>query len=232
MKLSNNIKGTLISVFVIGAVLLGYVFLPESDLKEPLLFVIALVVFFGLRFLLRSRVSEKEKVIRSKIKQLKSEGQDLAIEQESNFNEYDLKQLNSRKRLLIVSCIGGTLALSTILIGVIQVISDVENKLLWQSVTLIVILGGLGWLFIRDIQKLTYQIRTGRKTVVRGIVTNKRIESDETNTYFLEIDSLSVFVKRKVYNKYEIGDGIEIHIFKPRHNMLLYETRIESLSLK
>jgi len=232
MKLSANAKGILKTIFMLGSVGLGYVLLPDSKMKEPLLFVIGAVVFLGLHFLLRSQVPENEKRILSKIDKLKREGKGLALEQEADFNEHDLKQLYNRKQLLTFSYIGGTLALGVILIGTIQVISDIENKIIWQSLVLIVLTGGLGWLFVRDIHILKYHIRNGKKTIVRGIVTNKRIEEDETDTYFLEIDSLSVYVKKKIYNKYEIGDGIEMHIFKPRHNMLLYEGKIESMNLK
>jgi Ca2+/Na+ antiporter len=226
-----DVRSILFAVGLIVVVVLSIIFLPESPNKEMIGTLLTIVYIGVYLILVRKKTSKKEKQIRAKIDLLKSEGHDLALEQEVDFNEHDLKQLYRRKRLLTLSYWGGTLALSAILIATIQVISDIENKIFWQSIALIVTMSGLGWVFFQDIQKLGHHMRTGKKTIVRGIVTNKRIESDETDTHFLEIDSLSVYVEKKVYNKYEIGDGIEIHIFKPRQNMLLYETRIESMSL-
>ncbi|MBL7873975.1 MAG: hypothetical protein JNM78_20350 [Cyclobacteriaceae bacterium] len=224
-------RSLFISACFVASIALGFVLIPESSIKGQLVFIISFAVGILLFWFTRPKISAQEKEIRTKIDQLKSKGQDLALEHEADFNEQDLKELYSRKRLLIFSYIGGTLLVSAILIITIQFIKTIENKIFWQSIVLVVVMGGLSWLFFRDIQKLEYHIRTGKKTIVRGIITNKRIEGDETNTYFLEIDSLSVYVKKKIYDKYKVGDGIEIHIFKPRHNMLLYEAKIESMNL-
>jgi|JI9StandDraft_1071089.scaffolds.fasta_scaffold92139_2 hypothetical protein len=225
-------KSILFAIGLVAVVGLSVIFIPESPDKDMIVGGVAAVYIIAYFFFFRKKTSEKEKEIKAKIEQLKSEGKDLAFEQEADFNEKDLELLYKRKRLLVLSFIGGTLIVCAISIGTIQIISDIENKIFWQSIALIIILVGFSWLFIRDIQKLSHHILTGKKTIVRGIVTNKRIEGDETDTYFLEIDSLSVYVEKKIYNKYEVGDGIEIHLFKPRHNMLLHEAKIESMSLK
>ncbi len=222
----------LFAIGLVAIVGLSVTFIPESPGKDMIVGGVAAVYIIAYFFFFRKKVSEKEKNIKAKIDQLKSEGKDLALEQEADFNEKDLKLLYKRKRMLVLSFIGGTLIACAISIGTIQIISDIENKIFWQSIALIIILGGFSWLFIRDVQRLSRHILTGKKTIVRGIVTNKRIDGDETDTHFLEIDSLSVYVEKKIYDKYDVGDGIEIHIFKPHHNMLLYETKIESMNLK
>jgi hypothetical protein len=156
----------------------------------------------------------------------------LKLEQEADFNDRDLVILYKHKRFVTWMVFLGVIVLNGMIIGVMQVTTDLENKLIWQSLVFIVITGGLGWFHVYYQRKFLNLISTGKKTIIRGIVTHKRIDGDETDTHFLEIDSLSVFVEKKIYNKYEIGDGIEIHIFKPRHNMLLYEAKIETMNLK
>lgn len=225
-------KSLLFAVGIVVVVGLSVTFISESPDKEMIVVGITAVYVVAYFFFFRKKVTKKEKEIKAKIEELKSEGQDLALVQEADFNEDDLKLLFKRKKLLVLSFIGGTLVLCAISTGTIQVIRDIENKIFWQSIALIIILSGFGWLFFRDIQKLSHHILTGKKTIVRGIVTHKRIDGDETDTHFLEIDSLSVYVGKKIYDKYEVGDGIEIHVFKPHHNMLLYEAKIESMNLK
>ncbi|QLH34020.1 MAG: hypothetical protein HWD62_17885 [Cyclobacteriaceae bacterium] len=68
--------------------------------------------------------------------------------------------------------------------------------------------------------------------MVRGFVTDKRIEGDETDSYVLEIDNLVIYVKKSIYSKYQVGDGIEIHLLRNYYNLLLFESKIESMDLK
>lgn len=222
----------LIIVCVLATFFMSEWLIPNSDMKHPISFGLTIGVGVLAFWLTRTKMSAKEKEIRNKIDQLKNEGQDLKLEQEADFNDHDLEQLYKHKRLIIWVVILGALVINGMVIGVIQVTSDLENKLLWQATVFILVTGGFAWFHVYYQRKFLNLIRIGKKTVIRGIVTNKRIDGDETDTHFLEIDSVSVFVEKKIYNKYEVGDGIEIHIFKPHHNMLLYETKIESMNLK
>jgi hypothetical protein len=225
-------KSILFWIGLVAVVVLSVTFIPESPDKEMIGLGITVLYVISYFFFFRKKTSEKEKQIRAKIDQLKSEGQELKLEQEANFNDQDLTILYKHKRFITWMVILGMLVLNGMIIGVMQVTADLNNKLLWQALVFSVVTGGLGWFHVYYQRKFLNLISTGKKTIIRGIVTHKRIDGDETDTHFLEIDSLSVFVEKKIYDKYEIGDGIEIHIFKPRHNMLLYEAKIETMNLK
>jgi hypothetical protein len=225
-------KSILFWIGLVAVVVLSVTFIPESPDKEMIGLGITVIYVISYFFFFRKKTSEKEKQIRAKIDQLKSEGQELKLEQEANFNDQDLTILYKHKRFITWMVILGMLVLNGMIIGVMQVTADLNNKLLWQALVFSVVTGGLGWFHVYYQRKFLNLISTGKKTIIRGIVTHKRIDGDETDTHFLEIDSLSVFVEKKIYDKYEIGDGIEIHIFKPRHNMLLYEAKIETMNLK
>ncbi len=104
---------------------------------------------------------------------------------------------------------------------------------LWIEVGAVVLLVGIfGYAIGSTLRKNNTVLRTGSKTVVRGIVTDKRIEGDETDSYVLEIENIAIDVKKKVYSKYQVGDGIEIHILKNYYQTVLYEAKIESMNLK
>jgi hypothetical protein len=225
-------KSILFWIGLVAVVVLSVTFIPESPDKEMIGLGITVLYVISYFFFFRKKTSEKEKQIRAKIDQLKSEGQELKLEQEANFNDQDMTILYKHKRFITWMVILGMLVLNGMIIGVMQVTADLNNKLLWQALVFSVVTGGLGWFHVYYQRKFLNLISTGKKTIIRGIVTHKRIDGDETDTHFLEIDSLSVFVEKKIYDKYEIGDGIEIHIFKPRHNMLLYEAKIETMNLK
>jgi ASC-1-like (ASCH) protein len=218
--------------FVLATFFLSEWLIPDSDLKHPISFTLTVGIGALVFWLTRTKMSAKEKATRNKIEQLKNAGQELRLEQEANFNDQDLTILYKHKRFITWMVILGMLVLNGMIIGVMQVTADLNNKLLWQALVFSVVTGGLGWFHVYYQRKFLNLIRTGKKTIIRGIVTHKRIDGDETDTHFLEIDSLSVFVEKKIYDKYEIGDGIEIHVFKPHHNMLLYEAKIETMSLK
>jgi hypothetical protein len=109
---------------------------------------------------------------------------------------------------------------------------DIEYKLYLQVLLFIMVSAGFGFLGLRDIRKFDLNVKNKKKTVVRGVVTNKRSGGNENrNTKYIEIETVTLLVKREVYNKYDIGDSIEVHIFKPAHNFLLYDTKLEPKSL-
>ena len=87
-------------------------------------------------------------------------------------------------------------------------------------------MAGFGYMASREIGKLDHGIKTGRKTVVRGVVTGKTIGGDETDLHYIQIDQVSVFVRRRIYHKYKIGDAVEFHIFKDWQNLLLHEEKL------
>lgn len=222
----------LIIVCVLATFFMSEWLIPNSDMKHPISFGLTIGVGVLVFWLTQTKMSAREKEIRNKIEQLKNEKQELKLEHEADFNEHDLEQLYKHKRFITWTVILGALVINGMVVGVMQVTADLENKLLWQATVFILVTGGFGWFQVYYQRKFLNLIRTGKKTIIRGIVTNKRIDGDETDTHFLEIDSVSVFVEKRIYNKYEVGDGIEIHIFKPHHNMLLYEAKIESMNLK
>jgi len=227
MNLSRNTSSTLFAIGVVAILGGGAIFLPESPYKETIVIVLMVafvVVFFVLG---RQMVSTKEKEALEKISQLRQSGQAMFHEKEEAFNDKDIQKLRSRGKFLIFSVLAGIIIFGAIPVFLIQVLTETEYKLYWQVLAFIIVGLGFGFWGYWDVRKYALDVKHGKKTIVRGIVTKKRLEPDESkDTYFLEIDTLSIMVERKVYFKYETGDGIEVHIFKPRHNFLLYEEKL------
>lgn len=227
-----NRKAILFAIGLVIIIALSAYYLknyPSGNLMVLVVAVLYCVVFF---VVFRKRLTEKEKLIRAKIDTLKREGQPLFLEQEADFNALDREVLRKQKRTVVLNWIGGIFALCGISIFTVQTISAVEYKLFWQAVVLFVVIAGMSWVAIWDFRKLVRVIETGKKTIIRGIVTDKIIEGDETDIHYLHIDTFSLYVEKKVYNKYTVGDGIELHILKTKNNMVLYEAKITGVSVE
>lgn len=156
----------------------------------------------------------------------------MAIEREEKFNEQDLHQLKGRRRLLVYTTIAGIAIIGGIGIFLVQVLMDIEYKLYLQVLLFAIAAVGFSFLGLSNIRKYDLNVKNGKKTVLKGVVTNKRSGGNENrNTKYLEIETVTLLVKREVYNKYEIGDNIEVHFFKPSHDFLLYDTKVEPKKL-
>jgi hypothetical protein len=176
--------------------------------------------------------SANEKQILAKIAQLKSEGHVLMHEQDAELTSRDLKILSFHKWVVNIVFALGLLIINGMVYNLSALFPTVENLSLWRGIFMVIVSAGLSYLYLRDAKNFSRQIRSGKKTIVRGIVTNKHEKGVKRTTYYLEIDSWSINVRQDIYHKYQIGQGIEIHFFKPRHQMFLSETKMESLDLK
>jgi F0F1-type ATP synthase assembly protein I len=214
-------------VGVVGAAIgFSILFIPREDGNEVYVTVIAFVAIAAFMFIRYRIAQRKKKPLIEKINRLRKEGHELLTETEQELNESDKQILNAYRRKLILSVILGTLVIMGGGVFLLQV-AEVPNPTNYQLALVIVIASGFGAWLLYTIRKHDEKVSVGRKTIVRGIVTDKLTDSDENTTYYkLIIDGLEVFVKKKVFTKYEIGDAIEIHLFKPIHNLVLFETKL------
>lgn len=225
-------RALIISVCFVGAMALGFGFIPESDLKDTFVFILAFTVGALVFWITRDKMSTKEKEIRNKIDQLKNEGQDLKYEQEIALTTQDFEILRKKRLIHVIIMAVALLLIGSIAILSIHFLVELQYKILIE-VAVAVVLVVLFWYSIRiNLKKNNEAVQKGTKTVVRGIVTDKRIEGDETDNYILEIENLAIDVKKDVYSTYQVGDGIEIHILKNYYNTILYKAKIESMNLK
>jgi hypothetical protein len=207
-------------------------FIPDSDMKHTISFTLTIGIGALAFWFTRTKMSVKEKEIRSKIDQLKSEGQALKYEQEVAMTADDLEILRQKRFFYTLVLIFAMLLFVSIALLIIHTLVELESKILIEIGAVVLLIGIFGYV-IRIILKKDEDVRKkGTKTVVRGIVTDKRVEGDETDTYVLEIENIVIDVKKKIYSKYQVGDGIEMHLLKNYYNIVLYEAKIESMSLK
>lgn len=222
----------IISICSVGTMALTIAFIPDSEIKNIFVFTLTFAVGAFALWLTRTKISGKEKEIRSKIDRLKTEGQELKYEQETALTTHDLQTLRQKGITYILVLILAMLIFVSIALLSIHTLVELESKFLIEVGAVVLLIGLFGY-SIRIILKKNEDVRKkGTKTVVRGIVTDKRIEGDETDTYVLEIGNIVIDVKKKVYSKYQVGDGIEMHLLKNYYNIVLYEAKIESMSLK
>ncbi|QOI95979.1 MAG: hypothetical protein HRU69_00150 [Flammeovirgaceae bacterium] len=211
---------------VMVAMVLSALFIPREEGNEVYVTVIvfiAIAVFMFIRYRIAQR---KRRPLLEKINQLRKEGHELLTETEQELNESDKLILNAYRIKLILSVIAGTVVITGGGVFLLWV-TGVPNALYYQLALVILITTGFGAGLLYTIRKHDEKVKTGRKTIVRGIVTDKLTDADENSTHYkLVIDGLEVFVRKKVFNKYEIGDAIEIHLFKPIHNLVFFETKI------
>lgn len=222
----------IITVCILATFFLSEWLIPESGMKHSISFFMTIAVGVLTFWLTRPKMSAKETEIRTKIEQLKSEGQELSYEQEVDLTPSDLAVLKRQRVNNILILVVAFLIIGSIALVSIHYLVEIAGKIFIEIGTLLLLI----FIFVLTIRgttkKVNAVIQKGKKSVVRGIVTNKRIEGDETDTYFLEIEKISVLVEKKIYSKYQVGDGIEIHLVKNYYNHLLYEAKIESMNLK
>jgi membrane protein implicated in regulation of membrane protease activity len=225
-------KSILFAIGLVAIVGLSVTFIPESPDKDMIVSGVAAVYIIAYFFFFRKKTSEKEKEIKTKIEQLKSEGQALKYEQEVAMTTNDFAILRQKRFTNTLILIFAVLLLGSIALLVIHFVVEYEYKILIE----LAVAGLLVWLSVYvvriTVKKIDDALKRATKTVVRGIVTDKRIEGDETDNYVLEIENLAIDVKKKIYSKYQVGDGIEIHILKNYYYTVLYEAKIESMNLK
>jgi hypothetical protein len=217
---------------IVAAVFLSEWLVPESDIKHPISFALTIAAGVLAFWLTRFRLSAKEKQIKAKIEQLKSEGQELSYEQEVDLTPDDFVFLKKQRVINIAIILVGFLILGSIALLSIHFLVEIAGKILIEIGAALLLIFIFVLMIRGTTKKVNEVIRKGKKSVVRGFVTDKRIEGDETDTYVLVIDNLALDVKEKVYSKYQVGDGIEVHVLKNYYSKILHEEKIESMSVK
>jgi len=152
----------------------------------------------------------------------------LPSEKEEAFNQFDISILQARRKDLKFSAIAGSILLPMIAVASIQFILDNENKIQIQISAAIALIAMTLLLSRRDIRSLDGHIKNGKKTIVRGKITDKynRGGNKASRTNYLSIEELKVRVPLYIYEAYKVGDQAEFHIYKPLYNLLLYEEKI------
>jgi len=84
------------------------------------------------------------------------------------------------------------------------------------------------YLFGKHIQKLRQDIRSGKKLVVVGNVSRWEKYPYNDYEYVFYVDDIAFRVKSSIFEKYLKGDALEVHLFKPWQNTLLFEKKIEN----
>jgi len=88
-------------------------------------------------------------------------------------------------------------------------------------------IGGLGVVyFYKRFVKFNRQLREGKKTVVVGYVLAKEVYNSDSHEYLLHIEGYEVIVNWHLFEKYAKGDAIEVHLFEPWKNLLLFERKM------
>ena len=84
------------------------------------------------------------------------------------------------------------------------------------------------YLFGRQINKLRQDIRNGKKLVVVGNLSRWEKYQYNENDYVLFVDEIAFRVKSPIFEKYAKGAAIEVHLFEPWQNTILFEKKIEN----
>lgn len=82
------------------------------------------------------------------------------------------------------------------------------------------------YLFGKHIHKLRQDIRNGKKLVVIGNLRHWESYNNNDTAYVMYIDEIGFRVKLATFEKYAKGDAMEVHLFQPWENTLLFEKRM------
>jgi hypothetical protein len=82
------------------------------------------------------------------------------------------------------------------------------------------------YLFGKHIHKLRQDIRNGKKLVVIGNLRHWESYNNNDTDYVMYIDEIGFRVKPATFEKYAKGDAMEVHLFQPWENTLLFEKRM------
>lgn len=222
------IRHVLFWCIVGSAVLLYEIKISESAFKPYGFAALVVIAFFVYRLVINRKIpTEQEQKGIDRVVELQQSKTPLAYEQQEPLTTDDLRKLKYSRYFLMLTFFSCALifgGVGVFLVGLLEFQSRVYLQ--WLIAILSVI--GFAYLGSINVRKFDAHVKSGLKTVVRGIVTGKEVDTDEDREdyYYLKIDDLSVKVKKKIYRKYEIGDGIELHIFKPWYNTFLHEKKI------
>lgn len=197
-----------------------------------IIFLSIIIAAFGLIGFYNYREQKKLRPIEEKIETYRQQtGQLLMHEQEV--------PLTAEEAARVRSSLGWgtgviTLFLVVLIAGVAWFLiseAGLASNVYWVAAIAIVAMGF--WLVkqIHRYRTMQEKIASGSKTIVRGIITKRYLDGDESTTYHLEIESIKLSVNKAVYDTYKLGDAAEFHIFKPYSNFVLNDNQLKGAGL-
>jgi len=164
----------------------------------------------------KSRNYFPPKEVQEKIDSLLESGQALHYEQDIPLTVADVRLIRGMFLKVTLLCLG----LSVPLVAVIYFVNE---ETVW--VICGVLLLCLGYILIRAAVQLFANLRTGKKTIVRGIITDRFTRKkfgpqdedghrDVKTVYFLQIGTREFPVSSQVYGSHKTGKAIELEYVK------------------
>jgi len=161
-----------------------------------------------------------KKAVREKLDDLLKDGQQMILEQDIPLSPEDISRL---KGIFLKAT--GAMALRCIPFALaIYFFPDNEVVLIFCGALVLAFVIGIIMAFVQ----LTSSLRAGKKTLVKGIITDrfKRVkygERDEDGKRsekllsYLKIGTREIEVNKAIYEKHRAGEGIELHFILSRH---------------
>jgi hypothetical protein len=187
--------------------------------------VAGLIAFILMTIKTSSRKAERTSRIR--IDELRKQNQSLHYEKEVALTSQDIASLNVyRVGAFIVVVIAG-LVVGLLVSQFKEIVA--EWKPIVTGLTLIAFIA-LGWWLNSKASKMIAQ---GKKSVVRGIITEKKTTEDhrEKTTHWLYIGDQQIKVNMFTYGKYRVGNAAEFHLFEGFGNLILHHEKLEGSGL-
>ena len=82
------------------------------------------------------------------------------------------------------------------------------------------------YLIVRRVTQLKKDIRMGKKLVIVGTIARWEKYPYNEDDYLLFIEEYSFRVPPTIFKKYAVGDALEVHLFQPWQNTVLFEKKI------
>lgn len=200
------------------------------DIQAVIISILVVLGIIGVQVYRYYQQKKKDQPVQQRIDAYRKSGQVLMQEHEIPLTERESARIRSRQGWLT----WGGVFIVVIILLVFACIFAFGMDINIHLVNLGFLILSVAWIYysyqyhvrVRD------KIATSTKTIVRGIITNKYEDNDETSTYYLVIDKLELVVDRSVYKTYQLGDAVEFHIFKPYYNMVLQHSKLEGAGLR
>jgi hypothetical protein len=201
------------------------------EMQEVIIYLVVFAAFGGYYIFRYLKKEKQETPVQEKIKAYRNAGHALVHEQDVPLTDQEAAKIRTTQDRMTF---GLMLMIIAILTGVACLLIFVVEINTYLALTGFVILSG-AWIYysLRERLKMRSKIKGGSKTIIRGIITKKYEDndSDETTSYYFVVDKVEVNVKKAVYKQYQLGDAVEIHVFKPYYWYVLYQTRLEGAGL-
>lgn len=204
----------------------------ESLTNQQILYIgIGLSVAGLMAFILtvvKSSSTKDERASRARIDELRKQNQSLHYEREVPLTEQDITSLIMYK-LAAVVVIGIAGLLTGLLISQFNEIPVALKPVVAGAVAMLFIV--LAWWMNSKANKM---IAEEKKTVVRGIITEKNTTSEgrrDKTVHWLHVGDQRIKVNMFTYGKYSVGNAVEFHLFERFGNLILHHEKLEGSGL-